>query len=255
MDEPLGALDAQTRAILQGELIRLWEASRKTACAANMKQLGNALIMYTGDYNNRFPDTDPLYWYKCNPSDTLTGRSRSWQNVIYPYIKDPSMTIYICPDAREMRPAQIPADANNDATDRTGYAYNGAYWRGARTPCGWTAGKPDNATGMDGYIKTSRVQDSAGTFMVLDSSPNGRYQVGDPGGSGATGAEQPSTLGPNQQCDLSRHNQGANALYTDNHVKWISTSGLYEKSTIQVQTLDGTSTGDLIERHWTIEED
>jgi len=30
MDEPLGALDAQTRAILQEELIHLWEASRKT---------------------------------------------------------------------------------------------------------------------------------------------------------------------------------------------------------------------------------
>ena len=30
MDEPLGALDAQTRAVLQQELIRLWEASSKT---------------------------------------------------------------------------------------------------------------------------------------------------------------------------------------------------------------------------------
>jgi NitT/TauT family transport system ATP-binding protein len=30
MDEPLGALDAQTRVVLQGELIHLWEASRKT---------------------------------------------------------------------------------------------------------------------------------------------------------------------------------------------------------------------------------
>ena len=30
MDEPLGALDAQTRAVLQEELIRLWEDMRKT---------------------------------------------------------------------------------------------------------------------------------------------------------------------------------------------------------------------------------
>ncbi|MFA5595134.1 MAG: ABC transporter ATP-binding protein, partial [Trueperaceae bacterium] len=30
MDEPLGALDAQTKTVLQGELMRIWEEHRKT---------------------------------------------------------------------------------------------------------------------------------------------------------------------------------------------------------------------------------
>src|SRR5258708_39157900 len=36
MDEPFGALDAQTRELMQAELLRLWEADRKTvACVTH----------------------------------------------------------------------------------------------------------------------------------------------------------------------------------------------------------------------------
>lgn len=63
MDEPLGALDAQTRVILQGELIRLWEASRKTVVYITHSieesvLLGDRIVLMTahpGTYKSEFP--------------------------------------------------------------------------------------------------------------------------------------------------------------------------------------------------------
>ena len=52
MDEPLGALDAQTRMILQDELIRIWEESRKTVIYVTHSidesiYLGDRIILMT----------------------------------------------------------------------------------------------------------------------------------------------------------------------------------------------------------------
>lgn len=62
MDEPLGALDAQTRVILQGELIRLWEVSRKTVVYITHSieesvLLGDRIVLMTahpGTYKTEF---------------------------------------------------------------------------------------------------------------------------------------------------------------------------------------------------------
>jgi NitT/TauT family transport system ATP-binding protein len=62
MDEPLGALDAQTRAILQEELVRLWEASRKTVVYITHSieesvLLGDRIVLMTahpGTYKTEF---------------------------------------------------------------------------------------------------------------------------------------------------------------------------------------------------------
>ena len=69
MDEPLGALDAQTRAILQGELVRLWEDSRKTVVYITHSieesvLLGDRIVLMTahpGTYKTEFsvPFTRP----------------------------------------------------------------------------------------------------------------------------------------------------------------------------------------------------
>jgi NitT/TauT family transport system ATP-binding protein len=63
MDEPLGALDAQTRAVLQEELISLWESSGKTVVyiTHNIEEavlLGDRVVLMTahpGTYKCEFP--------------------------------------------------------------------------------------------------------------------------------------------------------------------------------------------------------
>lgn len=63
MDEPLGALDAQIRAILQEELIRIWDEQRKTVVyiTHNIEEavfLGDRVILMTahpGTYKTEFP--------------------------------------------------------------------------------------------------------------------------------------------------------------------------------------------------------
>ncbi|MEW6267593.1 MAG: ABC transporter ATP-binding protein [Thermodesulfobacteriota bacterium] len=63
MDEPLGALDAQTRAVLQEELIRLWEELRKTVVYITHSieeavWLGDRVVLMTahpGTNKNEFP--------------------------------------------------------------------------------------------------------------------------------------------------------------------------------------------------------
>lgn len=67
MDEPFGALDAQTRLILQGELIRIWAGRRKTILfvthdLAEAITLGERVILFskrpgtvTGIYEVPFP--------------------------------------------------------------------------------------------------------------------------------------------------------------------------------------------------------
>jgi prepilin-type N-terminal cleavage/methylation domain-containing protein/prepilin-type processing-associated H-X9-DG protein len=94
-------------AILAGLLFpvfaRAREKARQTACIANEKQLGIALILYAQDYDEQFP------------SGTIGMLGRGWAGQVYPFVKN--RDVYKCPD-------DSPHDDDGDPNHLISYGMN-----------------------------------------------------------------------------------------------------------------------------------
>ena len=119
------AIIAILAAILFPVFAQAREKARQTACLSNLKQIGNALMMYTQDYDEVLPgnasrDTGlglPLGFMDPAP------RWRNWARDIQPYLKN--LQVYNCPSAQprtgrpELAPVPSPPGGN------TSYNLNG----------------------------------------------------------------------------------------------------------------------------------
>ena len=97
------AIIAILAAILFPVFARARENARRASCLSNMKQIALGFMMYSQDYDEKFPTigtttqtTAPV------PEDTafnLSGTAgvwyKSWASDIYPYVK--SSQVYLCP--------------------------------------------------------------------------------------------------------------------------------------------------------------
>jgi len=88
------AIIAILAAILFPVFAQAREKARQSACISNLKQLTNAFMMYTQDYDEMFPQWKWDQSYSggsVNPND---GTSL-WHNAIYPYVKNAG--VFSCP--------------------------------------------------------------------------------------------------------------------------------------------------------------
>lgn len=214
-------------AILAGMLFPVFRQAREKAksasCTANLKQLALAVSMYTGDYDERYPDSQPLFFLLGNnPSGC---RNKAWQNVIYPYVK--SLQMFVCPARPRLRPQDDSANAASQCpNDKTGYGYNGSFWYPVDPSDPSTP--PDNCSGLDHYVSAAAVIVPADTLMIGDSSVSGSDELGD-GEAGSDGKTNPfkeavasgqAPTGFNRQYPEFRHSKGFNIAFCDGHVKW-----------------------------------
>jgi len=102
------------------------ESARRIVCVSNMRQLGQALVMYAGDYDEMYPPQDhlwidqpPPFWIDVayGVPNWKNGVYENWAQAIYPYVKE--LGVYQCKSNRGWT-------ANSDSTQPgLSYVYNG----------------------------------------------------------------------------------------------------------------------------------
>jgi prepilin-type N-terminal cleavage/methylation domain-containing protein/prepilin-type processing-associated H-X9-DG protein len=211
------AIIAILAAILFPVFARARENARRTTCISNMKQISLGMMMYTKDYDERYPN----YAYPVPTTETPEGGwwlsgYMFWGNMIYPYVKNEQM--FVCPSS--------PAAGTNYSPTTVG-PYTSHYGINATDniiPTGqWGAPGP--------HINV--VVAPAKAYLFTDSSyytVSSAYAAGPP-----TSANYylpgicklfPATTVTAKDCWGGRHFDGVTVGFADGHVKWLATTTL-----------------------------
>jgi len=203
------AIIAILAAILFPVFAQAREAARKASCQSNLKQLGNAIKMYSQDFDEHLVGgggINPPWGSDGSWNPTTHLQSQQWQWVIQPYVKN--WAVYKCPsDPRTMDENPISYCINNIAlNDSSGKA------------CG---------------TSDARIQFPADCVMLAEGGNGGDTHDGDTPNTMAVRAGGDLTLwnhwnriahsnsGWNWSDNLPRHGDGNNVLYVDGHVKYM----------------------------------
>ncbi len=200
------AIIAILASILFPVFSRAREKARQTSCLSNMKQLALAMIMYTDDYDECFPQAT-TNWTPA-PEDIAPAGGLTWDYVVLPYIRNEQ--ILTCPSHRG------PCECSACDVPKRGYAQTHYTTLDlSRTP-------PINCSYLGGYPDASSTvllaeKGAYGPFHCADASIENFYQSG--GGSDAA-----HTYKGNGSAAL-RHNGGNNFAFVDGHAKWFAQDG------------------------------
>jgi len=178
-------------AILFPVFARARENARRASCLSNLKQIGLGAMMYTQDYDERYPAYRQFH-------SGGTSDEYGWTITLLPYIK--SQQIFQCPsDSASYDTSKTPGAASSGYSD---YAYNiwiGGYYLDS----GGTghAGPPMTQANMEQSTLTVMLEDYAGTGNAA-SHTSTSYRNG------------------KEINYWFRHFEGANIAFADGHAKW-----------------------------------
>jgi len=227
-------------AILFPVFARARENARRSSCMSNLKQMGLGILMYTQDYDEKFPPGQIVFdsaedaWYPPEGGKySWSGSIWYWQEIIYPYIKTSAKrtsasTLYRCPSA----PSNAPLYRAN---------YGANYYI-----------MPSSSNSSQSSFALSGLGSASEVYMVFDSGgvilrP---YQVLAPANinwylPGTCKLTTPAATPPpsnyndtggtgivdyRNDCDDGRHFNGVNVAFADGHVKWLKPSVMIKEA-------------------------
>src|SRR4051794_29698317 len=216
------AIIAILAAILFPVFAQAREAARKAACTSNLKQLGNAFMLYVQDYDETYPPID---------YNDGSGTRWTWFQLINPYVKagltgtgtskDQRKSVFLCPDVDAPIADQAWLAANGTPSTRAILSYGpnvNLLPRGR----GLVAPAVPPVVGLATVGSPASVvllAPNAGTIPDV-SGRDDRY-------SGASVHEQGYML------VRSRHSGGANFALADGHVKYYKAPTDYQAPSLQ----------------------
>lgn len=237
------AIIAILAAILFPVFAQAREAARQSQCLSNLRQIGTAMMMYTGDWD----ETYPVDSSNCTPGSRTQWCSKMnpfWriETRLDPYVKNSQ--IFSCSSATT---PPVRWNSTQQVCERGGwgypdflcyaqdpvrgkplsYGFNLQMFLDCTTPSGGGCGVPGVSL-ADVQLPAERIMvaDSCESFMDISRLAFANYPDGDPteATNGATfwagaGGSRTSIL-PSHI----RHRKGQNILFLDNHAKFFDNS-------------------------------
>ncbi len=209
------AIIAILAALLLPSLNKARETARRINCAGKEKQMGLAFMSYASDYGDYLPPVQDYTGY-----GGVYAFNGFWFVFLGPYVgykewsplynfssvKTPNF--FVCPSADPKTPGQAVTYSGKI------YGYGMSYYMPSPSnPTTWQ-------TRTIAYGKLSMVTNSSSKIIVADSR-----SVAVLGGYWEFTQSDPGT---SHSLDYERHAAGANMLYVDGHVSWVSMNSIMQ---------------------------
>jgi len=187
-------------AILFPVFARARENARRTSCMSNLKQIGLGILMYSQDYDEKFPQAR----VELTASKVTATNPYGWADALQPYVK--SVQLFQCPSETE-GPIDDPTSINPGYSD---YWYNRMLSGESQAA---VAAVSQTVMNGDGNGNSSRYNGngctSSADALAVDTL--------------CTSAIHTVNVGSTNM--LGRHLDGANYSFADGHVKWLKGAG------------------------------
>ncbi len=205
---------------------RARENARRTSCLSNLKQMGLGVVMYTQDYDERYPmafSVQPQIPAPGSWGGSAGAYQWFWQHQIYPYTK--SKQIYYCPngDSSVTSPYYAHYGANANVIGHRDYVPDANKSLALASVASPSTAYMLMDSGMY-VVETNSVRDRLTSPISSWYLPGTRQYVGSE--SGIT----TDTFGLADYKSEGRHFDGNNVTFVDGHAKWVKTAAMWNEA-------------------------